>query len=350
MSHVRRVRCRRFARPWPLAWFAPFTRVTLFALLGCVALSVAPAPAAAHELRAASLALLEVAPGRFQARWVPPTSAPGVENWAQKPVYPPHCRERGTLVDCGERGLSGNVDFPVLRAGASSVAVRVSWYGGGERSYLVTADNAPLWLNGALPTGGERLRVASAYVRLGVEHILTGFDHVLFVIGLMLLVRFGRQLLVTITAFTLAHTLTLASAVLGFVTLPERPVEAVIALSILLVALECGTPGAPTLSRRFPWLVAFGFGLLHGFGFAGALSAIGLPEHQVPLALACFNLGVELGQLSLVLVAWLLARLILPRFQADKAVALARVERGFVYAMGSLSAYWVLDRMLATFG
>jgi hydrogenase/urease accessory protein HupE len=330
--------------------FTSFTSFTSFALLACVALLFASTPAAAHELRAASLALLEVAPGRFQARWVPPTSASDVENWAQNPVYPSHCHERGGLVDCGERGLSGNLDFPALRAGASSVAVRVSWYGGRERNYLVTSANAPLRLNGALPNGGERLRVAFAYLRLGVEHILTGFDHVLFVIGLMLLVRFGKQLLVTVTAFTVAHTLTLASAVLGFVTLPERPVEAVIALSILLVALECGTPGTPTLSRRFPWLVAFGFGLLHGFGFAGALSAIGLPEHQVPLALACFNFGVELGQLSLVLVAWLLLRLIRLRYPTDRSMALVRLERGFVYAMGSLSAYWVLDRVLATFG
>lgn len=320
------------------------------ACLACLAVWLLPATARAHEARTGSLSLVEERPGRFQVRWVAPATGRTDETWAERPVFPAHCRQRAALLDCGERGLVGVVDFPALRSGATSVAVRVAWNGGSEQSYLVTAEQPTLTLNGALPIGGERLRVALGYTRLGIEHILGGFDHVLFVIGLMLLVRFGKSLLLTITAFTVAHSFTLASAVLGLVTLPERPVEVVIALSILLIAVECARPGTPTLSRRYPWIVAFGFGLLHGFGFAGALSEIGLPQHQLALALSCFNLGVELGQLAIVLVAWLTLRYVNKQLPAAKRESLVRIERGFVYAMGSLSAYWVLDRMFATFG
>jgi hydrogenase/urease accessory protein HupE len=319
-------------------------------VIACVVLLGVPAIARAHESRVASLALVETEPGRFLIRWVAPATVAGGETWAPRPLFPRGCQERGTVLECGDVGLAGSIEFPALRAGATSVAVHVTWQGGHEQSYLLTPERPVLALNGVLPSPTGRLLVALQYTRLGIQHILTGFDHVLFVIGLMLLVRFGKQLLVTITAFTLAHSVTLVSAVLGLVTVPERPVEVVIALSLLLVAIECGRPGVPTLSRRYPWIVAFGFGLLHGFGFAGALSEIGLPQHQLALALGCFNLGVELGQLAIVLVAWLATRVIQKFFREDKREQLIRSERGFVYAMGSLSAYWVLDRLLRMFG
>jgi hydrogenase/urease accessory protein HupE len=332
------------SRPRPPPWVR-----YAWLVIACVVLLGVPAIARAHESRVASLALVETEPGRFLIRWVAPAMVAGGEHWA-RPLFPRHCQERGTVLECGDVGLAGSIEFPALRAGATSVAVHVAWQGGHEQSYLLTPERPVLALNGARPSPAGRLLVARQYTRLGIQHIVTGFDHVLFVIGLMLLVRFGKQLLVTITAFTLAHSVTLVSAVLGLVTLPERPVEVVIALSLLLVAIECGRPGVPTLSRRYAWIVAFGFGLLHGFGFAGALSEIGLPQHQLALALGCFNLGVELGQLAIVLVAWLGARVITQRLQPDRKAAFAQAERGLVYAMGSLSTYWVLDRMLATFG
>jgi len=183
--------------------------------------------------------------------------------------------------------------------------------------------------------------VASTYSLLGIEHILLGVDHLLFVLALLLLVANLRTLFWTITAFTLAHSLTLAAATLGWVHVPQQPVEAIIALSILLVATEIvhWRQGRVGVTRRWPWLVAFTFGLLHGFGFAGALSEIGLPEHAIPVALLFFNLGVEAGQLIFIaasLILWAgLRKLSLPQW----------AWRVPVYAIGSMSAFWVIDRI-----
>ena len=140
------------------------------------------------------------------------------------------------------------------------------------------------------------------YLRLGIEHILFGFDHLLFVLALVILVRDWRRVALTVTAFTVAHSITLAAATLGLVHVPGPPVEAAIALSIVLVAVEIvnARRGMPSLTARWPWLVAFCFGLLHGFGFAGALAEVGLPHHAIPIALLFFNLGVEIGQLAFV--------------------------------------------------
>jgi hydrogenase/urease accessory protein HupE len=177
-------------------------------------------------------------------------------------------------------------------------------------------------------------------LRLGVEHILGGFDHLLFVLGLVLLVRDGRRLVLTVTAFTVSHSLTLAASVLGWVTLPRAPVEAVIALSIVLLALECASP-RPSLTRRAPWLVAFAFGLLHGFGFAGALAEIGLPPHQLATSLASFNLGVELGQLLVVLPAFVALR------AAARFAFAKQAENVLVYAIGGFAVYWSIERVSA---
>lgn len=195
-------------------------------------------------------------------------------------------------------------------------------------------------------TAAESLtEVAGTYVQLGVEHILLGIDHLLFVLALMMLVPSMRTLVWTITAFTLAHSVTLAAATLGWVHVPQAPVEAVIALSILFVAMEIvhWRQGRPGITRRWPWLVAFTFGLLHGFGFAGALSQIGLPVHAIPAALLFFNLGVELGQLlfigAVLLVSFSLRRLRLPGW----------AWRVPVYLIGSLAAFWTIQR-IAGFG
>ena len=183
--------------------------------------------------------------------------------------------------------------------------------------------------------------VAATYSVLGVEHILLGIDHLLFVLALLMIVEGWRKLVATVTAFTLAHSITLAAATLGWVHMPQSPVEAVIALSILFVAAEIvhWRQGKPGITRQKPWLVAFTFGLLHGFGFAGALTEIGLPEHAIPLALLFFNLGVEAGQLLFVLavmLAWqVLRRVSLPEW----------AWRIPVYGTGTMAAFWTIERI-----
>jgi hydrogenase/urease accessory protein HupE len=179
----------------------------------------------------------------------------------------------------------------------------------------------------------------------GIEHILLGFDHLLFVLALILIVRSGRVLLLTVTAFTIAHSITLSLATLGMVRVPGPPVEATIALSILLLACEIirGQRGRESLTAKRPWLVAFTFGLLHGFGFAGALTEIGLPQGDVPLALFAFNVGVEIGQLifiGVVLGALILARRIgFPPIVERFALPVA------TYAIGILAAFWFIERL-----
>jgi hydrogenase/urease accessory protein HupE len=182
----------------------------------------------------------------------------------------------------------------------------------------------------------------TTYVGLGIEHILFGVDHLLFVLCLLLLVRGIRSLLATVTAFTLAHSITLAAATLGFIRVPATPVEATIALSIVFLACELVRgDGRRTVARSHPWLVAFSFGLLHGLGFAGALAEVGLPQGEIPLALFAFNVGVELGQLAFVtavLSLWRLVRLVPLRLPAC-------TPRAAGYAIGSVAAFWVFARL-----
>jgi hydrogenase/urease accessory protein HupE len=185
--------------------------------------------------------------------------------------------------------------------------------------------------------------IAQAYLVLGIEHILSGVDHLLFVGALLFLVGFQRRLMWTITAFTLAHSLTLASAALGWLTLRSAPVEATIALSIVLVAGEA-LHRRETLSRRWPALVAFVFGLVHGLGFAGALAEIGLPQNHLAAALLTFNLGVELGQLFAVAVVWAAWRL------TRNWGVLVSTRVPLLYGIGTLAAYWSWARIAAVFG
>jgi hydrogenase/urease accessory protein HupE len=187
--------------------------------------------------------------------------------------------------------------------------------------------------------------VAGAYLKLGIEHILSGVDHLLFVLALLMLCRGTMQLVKTITAFTVAHSITLALATLGIVQVPQRPVEAVIALSIVFVASEIAHEGQGRAgwTRRWPWLVAFSFGLLHGFGFAGALREVGLPEQAIPLALLCFNLGVEVGQLTFLAVA-------LPLLAWLRRSALAQTAWAWrlpAYGIGCVAAFWTIERVAA---
>ncbi len=185
--------------------------------------------------------------------------------------------------------------------------------------------------------------IAWAYTVLGVEHILSGIDHLLFVFALLLIVSGGRRMIATVTAFTIAHSITLVAATLGWITVPGAPVEAIIALSIVFVAAEVlrGQKGEPGLTARAPWIVAFSFGLLHGFGFAGALAEMGLPQTAVPLALLMFNVGVELGQL--LFVAVVLTCVALGRKVFSDAPSWATTAAA--YGIGTVAMYWTLERV-----
>ncbi|MEJ2383021.1 MAG: HupE/UreJ family protein [Xanthomonadales bacterium] len=193
------------------------------------------------------------------------------------------------------------------------------------------------------PTGhGE---VAWSYLVLGIEHILGGIDHLLFVLALLLIVHGGRRILATVTAFTVAHSITLVGATLGWMHVPGPPVEAIIALSIAFVAMEIlhGLDGRPGLTARAPWIVAFSFGLLHGFGFAGALEEVGLPQTAIPTALLMFNVGVEVGQLIFV-GAFLALRVTWER--ALRLPSPQWLARTVSYGIGSVAMYWVIERVL----
>ena len=198
-------------------------------------------------------------------------------------------------------------------------------------------------------------QVAWTYLLLGIEHILLGIDHLLFVLGLLFLVGSWRRLVATVTAFTLAHSITLAAATLGLVHLPQTPIEAAIALSVMFVAAEIlhQARGQSGLTARAPWVVAFVFGLLHGFGFAGALREVGLPQSDIPIALLFFNVGVEVGQLmfiaAVVTVLWLASRLMGKGAQGERGPwqAEALIRTPVAYVVGSTAAFWVVQRVVA---
>ena len=223
----------------------------------------------------------------------------------------------------------------------TDVLVRVQRSDGASQvTRLLPSD--PAFVVAASAGAGE---VARTYLALGVEHILLGIDHLLFLLALLLIVKGIGRVVATVTAFTVAHSITLAAATLGLVRVPGPPVEAMIALSIVFVAAEIvhGVRGRPGLTARWPWLVAFIFGLLHGFGFAGALGEIGLPQNAIPLALFSFNVGVELGQLLFV-AAFAVAALLMARAR----MAWPRwIELAPAYAIGSVAMFWVLQRVAA---
>ena len=237
-------------------------------------------------------------------------------------------------------GLDGTlVRIDGLQSTLTDALVRLERLDGTTQTLRVTP-SAPSFVIAVQP---GRWQVAETYLLLGIEHMLLGIDHLLFVLALAILVSGARRLFWTITAFTAAHSVTLAAATLGLVHVPSPPVEASIALSIVFVASEIlhRRAGRPGLTYRHPWIVAFLFGLLHGLGFAGALSEVGLPANAVPLALLFFNVGVEIGQLLFIAVVLVviacLRHLRLP--QRAWAVQLP------VYAIGTVAAYWTIDRV-----
>ena len=312
------------------------------------------APGSAHELRPAYLQIDEAQPGRYEVLWKRPER--GGRGLALSVTWPEGCRDavpalsemvagasiERRLIDCGVGGLVGQrLGIDGLSATITDALVRIRFSDGRVQTNLLKPASPEFRIEGPRPG----YRVAGEYLILGVEHILGGFDHLLFVLGLILIVRRSRTLLTTVTAFTLAHSLTLAAAALGWAEVPQAPVEAVIALSILFLASELArqTRGQTGLTARAPWLVAFSFGLLHGFGFAGALAEVGLPPTDIPLALLAFNLGVEAGQLIFIAAAlavlWAGRRAIIapPRWLREVPA----------YAIGSAAAFWLIERVAA---
>lgn len=300
-------------------------------------LAIAGPLASAHEMSMAEMEVRETARGEFLWHW---TATERPVDDSLTPVWPAQCRAEPNSLHCGDAGLEGELSVRGVGARYSAALVKVFWLDGQTRVYTLTAGQPTVHLYGAADDPRGFGEIASAYVVLGVEHILTGIDHLLFVIGLLFLVGFRRRLVWTITAFTVAHSLTLVSAALGWLTLRSPPVEASIALSIMLVAGEA-LHRRETLSRRFPALVAFLFGLVHGLGFAGALQTIGLPQNHLAVALLTFNLGVEAGQLMTVGAAWCLWRI------AMRWPAFVRGRTAALYAIGAIAAYWSLARVAA---
>jgi hypothetical protein len=303
---------------------------------------------AAHEVRPAYLELRETAAGEFTVLWKTPMLDDA--RLALEPAFsgeaamvspkvgrrvPGAAIQSWTLRAPALRGQALRIDG--LEGTMTDALVRIEFADGGAWTQRLT----PARPAAEIPQKDSPFAVAGTYLALGVEHILTGFDHLLFVLGLLILAgsQWGR-LLVTVTAFTGAHSITLALATLSVVRVPQTPVEAVIALSIAFVALEIllTRAGKPGIAARAPWIVAFAFGLLHGFGFAGALAETGLPAGHVPLALLFFNAGVEIGQLlfiaAVLCVAWLFRR-----------ARVSWLELVPPYAIGTAAMFWVFQRV-----
>ncbi|MXO82433.1 HupE/UreJ family protein [Altererythrobacter aestiaquae] len=311
-----------------------------------------PASAQADELRPGYLELTEEKAGEWRLRWKQPFSAPPTKA-PPPPVIPANCAMRGNA----EMGVAGgavigaaaltctgplggqSIAMPGL-IGQSDMLVRIQPLDEPAQALRLTAKQP----SAEIAAQPDTWQVLQTYFILGVEHILAGWDHLLFVIALVLLIRNWRAVILAATAFTVSHSITLASAALGYVGLPGGPVEALIALSIVFLALEIVRPETetPSLTRRFPWIVAFVFGLLHGFGFAGALNAIGLPEGDILAALLAFNIGVEAGQL--LVVAVVLG--VLAFIQRCAAHALPLTIRVSAYGIGAIGAYWLVDRVI----
>ena len=295
-------------------------------------LALAASPVRAHEMSMAEMEVRETAPGEFVWQWSAASDKRPMGN-DLVPRWPEACSAGPSALHCGSDGLKGTLTVDGVGKRYSAAMVKVVWLDGQSHVYTLTAGQPSVQLYGSADDRRGAGEVGRAYVVLGVEHILSGVDHLLFVIGLLFLVGFRRRLVGTITAFTLAHSLTLACSAFGWLTLRPAPVEAMIALSIVLVACEA-LRDRDTLARRIPALVSFLFGLVHGLGFAGALKSIGLPQSHLPMALFTFNVGVEIGQLMTVLVAYVVVHLpISPR-------ALERARTPALYAIGVVAAYW----------
>jgi hypothetical protein len=319
-------------------------RVLTAALLLLLA-AFLPERSQAHEISIGVVEFREVRPGAFVGRW---TLEPAVGGDHVKLVMPPHCLLRMPELNCGEKGLVGSITVANLGADMSAVMVKVVPLAGEPQSYMVTSGNPVVSIIGAGPPSfAAWTELARTYVNYGIDHILLGADHLLFVLGLIWIVKGGWRLVKTITAFTVGHSISLATASLGLIGVPEKPLNACIALSIVFVGVEIVKEcrGERGLTARYPWAVSLGFGLVHGIGFASALAGLGIERRLLPVALLSFNVGVEIGQLAFVLLVlaliWAHRRLnaVLPRWG----------ELLPAYAIGSVAMFWTIGRLVRVF-
>lgn len=307
--------------------------------------TLAAVVATAHEMTIAEMEVRQVSRNEFIWRWA--AIERGNPNEELAPVWPDGCVAQAvddaSVLRCGQSGLSGTMTIEGVGKRYSAAMVKVFWLDAQSRVYTFTTAQPKVRLFGSADDQRGWDEIALAYAALGVEHILSGIDHLLFVIALLFLVGFNRRLFWTITAFTAAHSVTLALSALDLLTLRSPPVEASIALSIVLVAGEALQRRA-TLARQAPAVVAFLFGLVHGLGFAGALKEIGLPQQHLAVALLTFNVGVEVGQLLVVGLAYVIYRAAIgfPKIATARAPVL--------YAIGSVAAYWSIARVVTMLG
>jgi hydrogenase/urease accessory protein HupE len=303
-----------------------------------------------HEIRPAYLQITQIDNQEYKVLW----KIPAMGDMVLK-IYPEFDggfelkqegfskRVSGSVINTytltGSNELAGS-HLSIVNLKKTMVDVLVTLeYLDGEKVTLMLKPDSPEIL---LPGKASKWQVVKTYTILGIEHILLGFDHLLFVLALLILSTGFKKLLKTVTAFTVAHSITLSFSALGLATLPGPPVEAVIALSIVFLAMEIVKvqQGKPSLTSQKPWLVAFSFGLLHGFGFAGALTEVGLPQTEIPLALAFFNVGVELGQIIFVVVVLASLRLLALKKEWPNVV-----KQIPAYGIGSLAAFWLIERI-----
>lgn len=331
-----------------------FKLLAIPTLLAWMLLPIGMQPAQAHDVRPAYLQIEPLAPDRYTLIWRTPVLSgaplPVVLDLPSRAVLLSEAKRQnmpGTTVERRVVEFPGGIEgerigFVGLEGTITDVLVRVKLQDGAIVTTLVRPSQPWVDIQGRQ----SALRVAGAFFMQGVEHILLGFDHLLFVAALMLIVRNGLVLIKTITAFTIAHSVTLTCATMGWIVLPSGPVEIMIAFSILLVAAEIVAMerGRTSLAIRSPWIVAFAFGLLHGFGFAGALEEAGLPQGDIPVALLFFNIGVEIGQLLFV------AAILLALFALRRLVKLPRLSiASAAYAIGFTASFWTIERLYMTF-
>lgn len=330
----------------------------LVSVVGLLLAQVAIVPvASAHEARPAYLEIKETASGQFSVLWRTPVLAgmrlpvalklpdgvkdlrePSVQELADSVV------ER-RWVDAGPNGLAGKrIEFLGLQLTITDVLIRVEMQDG--RKWTAIARASQPWIE--MGSSQSKLQVVGTYVLEGIRHILLGADHMLFVLGLLLIVKDRWMLLKTVTAFTVAHSITLAIATFGYAEVPVLPLNAAIALSILFLGPEIvrSWRGETSIAIRHPWAVAFAFGLLHGFGFASALTSAGLPRLELPVALVSFNLGVELGQLGFIALVLALEH----SFRVLEIRWPRWVQALPGYTVGSLGAYWTVQRLALLLG
>ena len=323
-----------------------------FFFLFLMFLSLTPSLLKAHEIRPAYLQIIQVSETSYEVFWKVPSMGDAVPRI--QPVFPKSFvietlknpnQIPGSVIYyyslSSDESLRGKeLYIKGLNKTLIDVLVTITYLNDEKATFMLQADKD----SQIIPGQTSSYDVVKTYTVLGIEHILLGIDHLLFVLALILITQGKWKIIKTITAFTLAHSITLSLAALGYVSFPGAPVEAVIALSIVFLAIELvhNLEGKQTLTSQKPWIVAFSFGLLHGFGFAGALSEIGLPQQDIPLALAFFNVGVELGQLIFVIVVLLLLKLL----DLKKSWP-AYVKKIPAYGIGAIAAFWMIQRVVA---